>query len=116
MPVGGRDDRLARADGVGERAGDDLLTIKVRSDIDVGRADKLDQLIQPDELGVEYDLLLDATLSGKPLQHQAVGFAIMAADVRMRRAWQHVADVRLWLLNSRHFRDVLLAALLTRQK
>ena len=36
MPVGGGDNRLAGADGVGERARDDLLAVEVRRDVDVG--------------------------------------------------------------------------------
>ena len=60
VPVGRRDDRLAAAERVGQRAGGDLRRFKVRRDVDVGRADELDQLVQLDEPVVEDDVLADA--------------------------------------------------------
>src|SRR5690348_8695384 len=70
VPVRRRNDGLARADSVGECARDNLLTIKVGCDIDIGRADELYQFLEPNKLVVEDDRVLNTVLPGKPLEHQ----------------------------------------------
>src|SRR6476646_10852165 len=83
VPVGRGNDCLARADSVGKCARDDLLTVKVRCDIDISRADELHQFLEPNKLVVEDDRVLDTVLSGKPLEHQTIGLAISPPDVRV---------------------------------
>ncbi len=116
IPVGGGDDRLARADGVGQRAGGDLARVQVGGDVEVGRADELGQLLDADEAVVENDLALDALLLGQPLQRQAVALAVMAQDVGVGRAEDDVDDFGMLLQNGRQGFDDRFDALVGRQQ
>src|SRR5690606_15337531 len=51
VPEGGRDDGLARAEGVSERARRDLRLLRIRPDVDVRGADVADALVQGDAAG-----------------------------------------------------------------
>ena len=94
MPVRRRDDRLAAAEGVGQRARGDLRRVQVGGDVDVGRPDELGQLVQLDEPVVEDDVPLDAELAGQALEAQPIALALLADQLRMGRAEDDVDEVR----------------------
>ena len=73
-------------------------------------------MLQADELVVEHDLLLDTSLSGQPLEHQTVGFAIVASDVWVGRAEHEVDDIGIALQNGWHGGDGVLDALVGREQ
>jgi len=116
VPIRSGDDRLARADGIGQRAGGDLAGVQVGSNVDVGRADELGQFFDADKAIVEDDLALDALLLGQPLQRQPVRFAVVAQDVGMGRAEDDVDDVGMLLQDGRQRLDNRLDALVSRQQ
>jgi len=116
VPVGGGDDRFARADGVGQRAGGDLAGVQVGCDVDVGRADELSQFLDANEAVVEDDLALDALLLGQPLQRQAVALAVVAQHVGVGRAEDDVDDVGVLFQDGRQGLDDRLDALVGRQQ
>ena len=93
VPVGRRDDRLAAAEGVGERAGGDLRRFQVGGEVDVGGGDELDQFVPFDEAIVEDDVLAHAEVARHPFQAEPVGFALLADEIRMRGAEDDVDDV-----------------------
>ncbi len=93
MPVGGGDDRLAAAEGVGERARGRLGGVKIGGDIDVADAEEDLQLLLVDEAVVEADVPPDAEILRQPLEAEPVGLAVFPHQVRVGRAEDDVDQV-----------------------
>ncbi len=68
IPIGGRNNRLAGAHGIGQRARDDLRRVEIRRDVNIRGADELNEFFQTDKSVVEDHLTFDAFLLGQPLQ------------------------------------------------
>ena len=95
IPVRRRDHGLARPQGVGQSAGGDLRRVEIGRDVDIRRADELDEFLQADKAVVEDHVAFHAFLLGQPLQGQPVRFAFVLNDVGMGRAEDDVHDVRV---------------------
>src|SRR5712692_2934518 len=95
IPVGRRDNCLAGAQRVGERAGSDLRSVKIRSNINVRRADELDEFLQTDKSVVEDHLTLDAFLMSQPFYVQPIPFTVALDHMRMGCAKNDVNDIRM---------------------
>ena len=116
MPVRRRDDRLAAAERVGQRARGDLRRVQVRRHVDVRRPDELGQLVQLDEPVVEDHVLLDPQVPGQPLQAQPVALALLADQVRVGRPQDDVDEVGELLEDLRHGPEHVLDALVGREQ
>ena len=93
MPVGCGNDCLARAETVGKRAARDLRLVQIRRDINVGRAEKLQQLVLVHEAVEKDHVLFDAILLGKALEAEPVRLAVVPDEIGMRRAEHDVHDL-----------------------
>ena len=69
--------------------------VEVGRDVDVRRADELDELLQADEAIVEDHVRFHALLLGQPLQRQPVRLTFVLEDVRMRGADDDVDGIRI---------------------
>ena len=65
MPIGRRDDRLAQAETVGQRARRHLRLVEIGRDIDIAHRDEVEQRGLVDELVEEHDMVLDAELRAR---------------------------------------------------
>ena len=110
------DDRLARAERVGQRARGDLFRIQVGGDVDVGRGEKLRELRLANETVVENDVAVHSQPLGAILEHQAVGLALPLDDVRMRRAEHDVYGVGMLGQDGRKGVDDVLDPLVGREE
>ena len=108
---GRRDHGLARSHGVRERAGDDLRRVEIGRDVNIRRADELDELLQADKSVVKDYVTFDALFLSQPLQRQPVGFAVVPLDVGMGRADDEVHDVGMLGQNGRQGGDDILDTL-----
>ena len=116
VPVGRGDDRLARAQGVGQRAGSDLFDVAVRRNIEIGRSDELVEFRLIYEAIVEKHVLLDILFLGQPLQRPPVDFAVAPVYVRMGRAEDHVDHVRMLVQDVRQGADDVFVTLVGRKQ
>ena len=94
VPVRRRDHRLARAERIRQRAGGNLRFVQIGSEVQVGHANELLQLVQLDETIVEDDVLLDFVFLGQPFEAQPVGFPLFAQQVGMGGAQHDIDDIR----------------------
>ena len=95
MPVRRRNDRLAAAESIAERAGSRLFFDEIGGEIDVGSTDELFELLKPDEAVVKGDVLTHAQFFSKALQPQSVAFTLHAQQVRMGRTKHDVDEIRM---------------------
>ncbi len=79
VPVRRRDDRLARTERVGQRAGGDLRFVEVGREVDVGGAYELLEFLERDEPVVKNDLFRDAERLDKRFEPVPVFFAFAAS-------------------------------------
>ena len=68
MPIGGGNDRLARTETISQRPARDLSLVQIRSDIDVRRTEKFQQLILVHEAIEKDHVLLDTILFGEAFE------------------------------------------------
>ena len=111
VPVGGRNHGLAQSEAVGKRARSHLRLVEVRRDIDVAHRNKFQQRRLIDELVEEYDVVLAAKVAHAVHQALAIGLALVADQIGMRRAEHDVDRVRPALQDRRHGVDHDLDAL-----
>ena len=90
MPVACGNNRLARAHGICERTGDGLGDVRVRRYVEVGRAQKLRQLVDADEPIVEDHTRFHISLPGQLLQPHPVEFTLLALQLGMGRTQNDV--------------------------
>ena len=79
-----RDDRLAAADGVRERAADDLHRVEIRRQVDVGRCEIADEFVEVEIFVDELHVVLQARSRTIVLQRLAIRLAFVAAHDRVR--------------------------------
>ena len=70
-----------------------MRLVQIRRDINVGRAEKLQQLVFVHEAIEENYVFLDTILFGKALQAEPVGFTVVPNKIRMSRAKNYVNDI-----------------------
>ncbi len=116
VPIRCRNRRLARANGIGQRARGDLFGLEVGRDVDVTSREKLGELGLADESVVENHVRVDAQLFRARFEHQPVHFAVVFAHVRMGRAQHDVKGLREALENRRQRIDDRLDALVRRKQ
>ncbi len=116
VPVRRRDDGLAAAERVGQRARGDLRGVEVGRDVNVGHADEFDQLVDLDEPVEKADVLLDAQVLGQPLEADPIAFPLLAEEVGMRCAQHDVNEVGILLEDRRHGAEHVLDPLVRRQQ
>ena len=90
-----RDDRPAGAHGVGQRARDDLVEVRVGRDEDVRGPEPAEQLVRLHEAVDEANVVGDAELAGALREGGAVPLALVADELRVRGAEDDVQDLRV---------------------
>ena len=111
MPIGRRDNRFAEAEAVGQRTRGHLRFVEIGRDVNVAHRNELEQRGLIDELVEEYDVILDAEFAHARRQALAIGFALVANQIGMRRAEHDIHCIRAALQNRRHGVDHDLDAL-----
>src|ERR1035438_8066358 len=101
MPVGSRDDRLARTQGVGQGSGNGLRLILVGCDVDIGRADELHHLLRTNESVMKYDVLSNPQVLSEQLQRLAVFISLALSYVRMGRPRDDIRNIAVLRQNAR---------------
>jgi len=76
VPVGRRNDGLARAHGVGKGPGGDLGFFEIRGNVNIGNAEEFTQLLEFHEPVLENDLLADIEFAHELLQHDPIGISL----------------------------------------
>ena len=95
VDIGRRDHRLAERHRVGQRARGDLRRIEIGRDVDVGRLEIVEQLLELDEAVDEADVIVDAQFDRARLKAVAIGFALMADEIGVRRAEHDIQRFRV---------------------
>ena len=93
VPVWRRDDRLARAQRIRQRSGNNLRLMAVGSDVNVGGANELQHLFRADEAVVEDHLRFHSHFLRQSLQTGSILVAFAAQNVRMGRARDDVDNI-----------------------
>src|SRR5450755_3661575 len=93
MPVGGRNNGLTCAQGVGKRSGNHLCLMAVRSDVDVCRAYELNHLLRADEAVMEDYIRLHSHFLRQSLQAGSILVALAAENVWVGRARNQVDNI-----------------------
>ena len=93
MQVRRRNDCLAGAQCVRERAGNDLGLVLVRRDVNVRRADQFNHLVRAHEAIPEDYIGLNPQIGGELLQVSAVLVTFTPQNMRMSRSGHHVNDI-----------------------
>ena len=116
MPVRRRDYGLPEPEAVGQRARGHLRLVEIGRDVDVAHRDEAEQRLAVDELVEKDDVVLDAELAHALLQAVAIGLALLAEEMWMRRAQDHVDGVGPASQDRGHRIDHDLDALVGRQQ
>ena len=116
MPVGSRDDRLARPQRIGKRPGNHLRLVAIGSDVDVGGANELRHLLRTDEAVVEDHLRFHSHFLRQSLQAGSILVALATENVRMGRARDHVDHVLVFRQNLRHGLNDVFDSLVRREQ
>ena len=111
MREGGRDDGLARRDGLDEDAGADLLTGLVRQQHDVGAADQRAQGGRVEVSILEYHAIRDTLLRRQPAQTVPISLALPEEHLGVRLSGDHVDRRGVEVAQIRHGFDAVLQAL-----
>src|ERR1700730_4987506 len=93
MQIRGGYDRFSGAQGVSERTGNDLSLVSVRSDVDVGCPDQLDQFLRAYETVSKNDVGLNSEFFRQALQGLPIFIAVAAQDMRMSDSGNHVNNI-----------------------
>lgn len=93
MPVGRRDDCLARAQGVSKRPRNDLRFVTVRGYVNVCSPDKFHHLLGTDEAIVEEHTGLHSYFFRQSLQVLSILVSLTPKDMWVGRARDDVNDV-----------------------
>ena len=91
VPIRRRNHRLSQSEAVGQRARRHLRLVEIGRDVDVAHRDESQQRRLIDELVEEYDVILDAEFAHARHQALAIGLALVAHQIGMRRA-EHDID------------------------
>ena len=102
MPVGRRDDRLARTERIRKRPGNDLRLMPVRRDVDVRGADIFNHLFRADKTVLEDHLRFNSHFLRQSLQGFPVTLPFATQNMRMRRPGHNVGGIRVFRENLRH--------------
>ena len=91
VPIGRRNDRLAQPEAVGQRARRHLRFVEIGRDVDVAHRDEFEQRGLIDELIEKHHVVFDAECAHARHQALAIGLALIANQIGMRRA-EHDID------------------------
>ena len=94
IPVGRRNDRLARAHRVGQRARHRLLCDEVGSHIKVGGSEETAQLVDVHKPVVKYDMVGDSGIAGQALKPEPVLLPLLTLHIRVRYSEHQIHRVR----------------------
>ena len=100
VPIRRRNHGLARAQGIGQRAGGDLRRVEIGRDVNVRRADELDEFLQTDKAVVENHLPSTPFSWASHCRDSRYVSPSCRYDVRMGRAEDDVHHVRMLRQNS----------------
>ena len=116
VDVGRRNDRLADADGVGQRPARDLRGVEIGRRVDVGGLQIVEQFVMLDEAVDERDIVADAQLIGKRLQPIAIGLAFMRNEIGVGGAQHRIEQIGMPLRDRGQCLDDRLDALAGREQ
>src|SRR5579863_394738 len=102
MPRGCRDHCFAQPEAVGHAAGCQLRLVQVRRRIDIAHRDETQQRRLIHELIQKDDMVFDSKRAHTRDQAAAIGFALIADEVRMRRSEHDVDGCRAALEDFGH--------------
>src|SRR5208282_1531351 len=116
VPIRSRDDRLARAQCIGKRAGNHLRFIPVGRDVNVGGANELNHFLGTYEAVMEDYLRLHSYFFRQSLQAGPVLVPLATQDVGMGRARDDVSDIGVFRQNLRQRLDYVFDSLVRREQ
>ena len=94
VPIRRRNHRLPQSEAVGQRTRRHLRFVEIRRDVNVAHRNEFEQRRLIDELVEEYDVVLDPEFAHALHQALAIGFALVAHQIGMRRAENDIYRVR----------------------
>ena len=97
VPVGCGYHRLAHSKRIGERTGNNLRLIQVRSDINICRTDKLQQILVGNETIMKNDVVRNAEFLCAHVKAVSVTLPLFHLKVRMGGAYHHIDNLRVGL-------------------
>ena len=108
MAVGSGHHRRTAAERIGECAGGDLVLAEIGRDVDIGRADVCDKLIQFEIAVAKHHAVGDAECRRERDERLAIPLALVAEEPRMGGAGDHVDRRRMPGDDPRHRVDHVL--------
>src|ERR1700744_3755046 len=105
MLIRRRDDRLAGAKAIGQRARRHLGLVQIGRDVNIAHRDEAEQRCLVDELIEEGDMFVYAELSRPQDEALAVRLALLSDEVRMCRAQHDIYGVWPAAEGRRHLVD-----------
>src|ERR1700674_534340 len=116
MPIWSRDNRLARSEGIGQRAGNDLRFMAIRSDVDIRSADELGHFLRAGKAVVEDNLQLHSYFLRQCFQAIPVTITIATENMRMSCARNDINDILMFRKNLRQSLNDVFDSLVRREQ